>query len=181
MVWRVSSISASFMLLRQRTVALLTLARNDPRGSVFLNRYDTGSLIHISYQIPIPMGAPSSELTGWLRRYSWSSRSSSPCHVLDRLAAQIFLVEPQVQHVAGSEKIDHEGRRAYLEGQDVQPGLVQNPDHLPEQHVHAAGALLHDGEQAEHAGEQQHHLLSHKRYQEDDQNRGQGVHLDTSR
>ena len=77
MLWRVSSISASGMLLRQRTVALLTLARSEPRGSVFLNRYDTGSLIHISYQMPMPIGAPSSEFTGWLRRYSWSSRMSS--------------------------------------------------------------------------------------------------------
>ena len=36
MLWRVSSISANGMLLRQRTVALLTLARSEPRGSVFL-------------------------------------------------------------------------------------------------------------------------------------------------
>ena len=76
-LWRVSSISASGILLRQRTVALLTLARSDPRGSVFLNRYATGSLIHISYQMPMPIGAPSSEFTGSLRRYSWSSRRSS--------------------------------------------------------------------------------------------------------
>src|SRR6266404_5451437 len=82
---RVSSISASGILLRQRTVALLTLARSDPRGSVFLNRYDTGSLIHISYQMPIPIGAPSSELTGSLRRYSWSMRRSSTWHWPNRL------------------------------------------------------------------------------------------------
>ncbi len=31
----------------------------------------------ISYQRPIPIGAPSSEFTGWLRRYSWSSRIST--------------------------------------------------------------------------------------------------------
>ncbi len=70
MVCRVSSICASGMLLRHRTVALLMLASRDPRGSVLLNRYDTGSLTHISYQIPIPIGAPSSEFTGSLRRYS---------------------------------------------------------------------------------------------------------------
>ena len=69
--------SASFMLVRQRTVALLTLARSEPRGSAFLNRNATGSLMYISYQMPMPIGAPSSEFTGWLRRYSWSSRRSS--------------------------------------------------------------------------------------------------------
>ncbi len=58
------------MLLRQRTVALLTFARSEPRGSVFLKRNATGSLMYISYQMPMPIGAPSSELTGWLRRYS---------------------------------------------------------------------------------------------------------------
>ena len=70
MLCRVSSISDSFILLRQRTVALLTLARSDPLGSVFLNRYAIGSVMNISYQMPIPIGAPSSELTGSLRRYS---------------------------------------------------------------------------------------------------------------
>ena len=60
--------SASFMLLRQRTVAFDTLARSEPPGSVFLYRYASGSLTNISYQTPMPIGAPSSELTGWLRR-----------------------------------------------------------------------------------------------------------------
>jgi hypothetical protein len=35
----------------------------------------------ISYQMPMPIGAPSSELTGVLRRYSWSSRKSSVWHL----------------------------------------------------------------------------------------------------
>ena len=43
-------------------------AARAPRGSAFLNRKATGSLMNISYQMPIPIGAPSSELTGWLRR-----------------------------------------------------------------------------------------------------------------
>ena len=77
--------SASFILLRQRTVELLTLAASEPRGSAFLNRYATGSLMNISYQMPMPMGAPSSELTG--------------------CAAEIFLVQAQVQHVAFAEQI----------------------------------------------------------------------------
>jgi hypothetical protein len=38
MEWRFSSMSASFMLLRQRTVALPTLAASEPRGSAFLKR-----------------------------------------------------------------------------------------------------------------------------------------------
>jgi hypothetical protein len=59
--------SANFMLLKQRTVALLTFAASEPRGSAFLNRYATGSLMNISYQMPMPIGAPSSELTAWLR------------------------------------------------------------------------------------------------------------------
>src|SRR5215470_15654087 len=77
MGWRFASISASGRLLRQRTVELLTFAASDPRGSVFLNRYATGSLMNISYQMPMPIGAPSSEFTGWLRRYSWSRRMST--------------------------------------------------------------------------------------------------------
>ena len=40
------------------------LAASEPRGSAFLNRYAIGSLMTISYQMPMPMGAPSSELTG---------------------------------------------------------------------------------------------------------------------
>ena len=51
-----------------RTVAFDTFARSEPRGSWFLNRYATGSEMNISYQTPMPIGAPSSELTGWLRR-----------------------------------------------------------------------------------------------------------------
>ena len=76
------------MLLRQRTVALLTLALSEPRGSVFLNRNATGSLMNISYQMPMPIGAPSSEFTGWLRRY--------------------VLVEPQVEDVALAEPVHDE-------------------------------------------------------------------------
>ena len=70
MPWRFSSIAASGMFDSDRTVALPTLARMEPRGSAFLNRKDTGSLMYISNQMPMPIGAPSSELTGWLRRYS---------------------------------------------------------------------------------------------------------------
>ncbi len=77
MVWRFSSMSASCMFERQRTVVFETLARSEPRGSVFLNRKATGSETNISYQMPMPIGAPSSELTGWLRRYSWSRRMST--------------------------------------------------------------------------------------------------------
>ena len=73
--------SASGMFERQRTVALEMLARNEPRGSMLLNRYATGSLMNISYQMPMPIGAPSSLLTAWLRRYSWSSRMSSTSHL----------------------------------------------------------------------------------------------------
>ena len=40
----------------------------DPRGSAFLNIYATGSLTNISYQMPMPIGAPSSLFTCWLRR-----------------------------------------------------------------------------------------------------------------
>src|SRR5438270_7238540 len=54
MAWRVSSMSASFILLRQRTVELPTLAESDPRGSVFLNRKATGSLMNISYRCRCP-------------------------------------------------------------------------------------------------------------------------------
>jgi hypothetical protein len=68
------------MLLRQRTVALDTLADSDPRGSTFLKRNATGSEMYISYQIPIPIGAPSSEFTGCERRYIWSMRISRTWH-----------------------------------------------------------------------------------------------------
>src|ERR1039458_9555700 len=96
MLWRVCSISASGMLLKHRTVALLRLARREPRGSVFLNRKATGSSIHISYQMPMPMGAPSSELTGWLRRYS--------------------LVEPEIEHVAVAQKRWRRGGACHCPG-----------------------------------------------------------------
>jgi hypothetical protein len=45
------------------------LVRSEPRGSAFLKRYEIGSLMNISYQTPMPIGAPSSEFTAWLRRY----------------------------------------------------------------------------------------------------------------
>src|ERR1700743_772912 len=61
---RVSSISPSFMLLRQRTVAFETFARSEPTGSQFLYKYACGSLTYISHQTPMPIGAPSSEFTG---------------------------------------------------------------------------------------------------------------------
>ena len=32
--------------------------------------------LYLNPEMPMPMGAPSSELTGWLRRYSWSRRMS---------------------------------------------------------------------------------------------------------
>ena len=70
MAWRFSSIADSFMFDRLRIVALPTFADSEPRGSAFLNRYETGSPTNISYQMPMPIGAPSSELTGVLRRYS---------------------------------------------------------------------------------------------------------------
>ena len=57
------------MLLKVRTAALLTLAASEPRGSLFLNKKNTGSLMNISYHTPMPIGAPSSLLTGLLRRY----------------------------------------------------------------------------------------------------------------
>ncbi len=79
----------------------------------------------------MPMGAPSSELTGWLRRYSWSSRRSSTWQLPRKLTTK----------ADGSQ----------LAGQEMQAGLVQDADHFAEQHVDAAGALLHDGVDSEEA------------------------------
>ena len=81
--------------------------------------------MNISYQMPMPMGAPSSELTGWLRRYSWSRRMSRTWH----LPSQFTMKR----------------RRAQLERQEVQAGLVDDGDHLAEQHVDVALAFLDDG------------------------------------
>ena len=135
------------MLLRHRTVALLRLARSEPRGSVFLNRNATGSLIHISYQMPIPMGAPSSELTGWLRRYSWSSRRSST------------LQEPS--------KLTNSADDPELAGKEVQARLVEHAQHLAEEHVDAAGALLHHRVEPENARQRQQQGSAEKRAHKD--------------
>ena len=79
----------------------------------------------------MPIGAPSSEFTGWLRRYSWSSRRSSTWQL--------------------PKQVDDERRRARACRQEVQARLVQHADHFAEQHVDAAGPLLHDGVEAEEA------------------------------
>ena len=124
--------SASGMFERQRTVALLMFARREPRGSMLLNRKATGSLTNISYQMPMPIGAPSSLLTAWLRRYSWSRRRSSTSHRPKKW--MISAAGPSVHH------------RKYT------PGLGEHADHLAEQEVDAAGALLDDRVQAEKSG-----------------------------
>jgi len=49
-------------------VELATFASREPSGFVFTNRYATGSLTCISYQMPTPIGVPSSEFTIWPRR-----------------------------------------------------------------------------------------------------------------
>ena len=41
---------------------------SDPVAFLFKNADPRGSLTTISHHTPMPMGAPSSELTGWLRR-----------------------------------------------------------------------------------------------------------------
>lgn len=50
-------------------VAFLTFASSEPWGSTFLKMCAIGSVINISYHTPMPMGVPSSELTGMLRMY----------------------------------------------------------------------------------------------------------------
>src|SRR2546425_6981636 len=56
------------------------VSRMGPLASVIALHRCYRALMYISYQIPIPIGAPSSEFTGWLRRYSWSSRMSRTWH-----------------------------------------------------------------------------------------------------
>lgn len=70
-----------------------------------------------------------------------------------RLAAQVFLVEPHVEDVALAEPVHDEGGGAELEGQDVQAGLVDGGEHLSEEDVDVALALMDDRIQAEAAGD----------------------------
>ena len=116
------------MLDRQRTVAFETLARSEPTGSVFLYRYAIGSLTNISHQTPMPIGAPSSELTGWLRRYIWSSRRST------------MRLRPKNGTSAANGPM--------REPREVQARLVDGQPHLAEQLEHDALALAHDHVQA---------------------------------
>ncbi len=69
------------------------------------------------------MGAPSSELTGWLRRYSWSSRRSS-----------VTMAHPIGQRRA----------RPQLQPEKMQPRLVHHRQHLAEEHVNLALPLPDD-------------------------------------
>ncbi len=71
------------------------------------------------------------------------------------MTAQVFLVEAEVEHVAGAEPVDDEGGEAEFAGEEVEAGLVELADHFAEEHVDAAGPLLDDGVDAEDARERE--------------------------
>ena len=89
MVWRFSSMSASCMLLRQRTVALLTLARKRAAR--------VGVLEQKRHRIADEHLIPDADA---------HRRAFLGVH---RLAAQVFLVKPHIEHVAAAQPV-HDGR-----------------------------------------------------------------------
>ena len=139
-----------------RTVALLTFAASEPRGSAFLNRYATGSLMNISYQMPMPIGAPSSELTGWLRRYTWSSRISSTWQ--------------------RAEPVDDERRRPIFNSRKCSPGSSGSPATLPNSTYTWQLPLVDDRVQAEQRDNPENDRHDQEQPEEGDDGGNEDVH-----
>jgi len=114
-------------------VALLTLAASEPRGSAFLKKVGDGIAdVHL---VPDPDA---------------HGRAFLGVH---GLAAQVFLVEPEVQHVAAADPVDQGGLPAEPQPEKVEPGLVQHEHNLAEKHVNLALAFLDNRVDPEHAHE----------------------------
>ena len=114
------------MLLRQRTVALRTLARNEPARISVAEKV----IGRIAYAHFVPH--TDSHRCAFLR--------------VDRLAAQVFLIEAQVHAADCAEKADEERMRANLQGEKMQAGLVDDADHASEEQKNVGFAFLDDGE-----------------------------------
>src|ERR1035438_1981412 len=76
---------------------------------------------------------------------------------IHRLAAQISLVEAQIQFITFAEKMDDDRLRPKFGKKKMQPGFVQNRDDLAEQHVNLATAFVDNGVNAEKSRECQKH------------------------
>src|SRR5579864_9057219 len=87
-----------------------------------------GSLIHISYQMPMPLGA-------FLR--------------VDRLAAPILLVQANVENIALAEDVDEERSQSEFGGEEVQARLIEDVNDFPDENIDAAGPLLDNHVHAE--------------------------------
>ena len=79
------------------------------------------------------------------------------------IAAEIFLVQPEIQHMAFAQE-GHERRLdAQLDDEQVQAWLVNHGHDFAEEHIHLALPFLHDGVEAEEPndGEEQRHEHEH--------------------
>ena len=139
--------SASFRLLRQRTVELLTLVASEPRG--------IGVLEEESHGIADEHFVPDADAHG---------RAFFGVH---GLAAEILLVDAHVEDIEAAEPADDGRLQAQLEQEKVQAGLINDRDHFAEQHVDVAGALLDDGVEAEET-QQPKRLLARRTKQADE-------------
>ena len=61
------------------------------------------------------------------------------------LAAQVGLVEPQVEDVAFAEPVDDRAGEAEFRPEEVDARLVEHGEHLAKEHVDVRGAFLDDG------------------------------------
>jgi len=68
---------------------------------------------------------------------------------VDRLAAEVGLVEPHVEDVAFAQPVRDGGDWEELEPEEVKSRLIQYGQHLSEEDIDVAGALLDDGVEAQ--------------------------------
>ena len=76
---------------------------------------------------------------------------------IDGLAAEIRLVETQIEFVAFAEDVHDERARSERAEEEMQAGFIQHGKHLAEQHVNFAVALVDDGVKAEQSRECEQH------------------------
>ena len=90
---------------------------------------------------------------------------------IDRRAAEVFLVQPQIERVAFAEEVHQRRLEAELEDEQVQAGLVNHRHHLAEQHIDLALPFLDDGVKAEQPHEAEEHRHEDEHADEGDDGR----------